>query len=171
MVDDLGQLVAQLRRAFAVGGGGHLRQQENPTLAAIDALRNRQMLAPDKPIVSTVRTAYAQASARRDALAAAVERSRGTARDAGPDAGAILRRVSEGELTAGQAFDVVMSLPSEEAKRYWTRLLAESASDPEDRDMLVKVHRDVDLVPAQSAARKAMKLIDAVSYGPQVELE
>lgn len=171
MVDDLGQLVAQLRRAFAVGGGEHLRRQETPVLSAIEALRNRQVLAPDNPTVAAVRTAYAEASVRRDALAAAVERNRGTARDPGLDAEALLRRVSEGELAAGQVFEVVMGLPNQEAKRYWTRLLAESASDPEDRDMLVRIHRDVDLVPAQSAARKAMKLIDAVSYGPQVELE
>lgn len=171
MVDDLGQLIAQLRRAFAVGGGGHLRQQEAPTLVSIEAMRNRQVLAPDFPTVTAVRVAYSEASARRDALAAAVERSRGTARDAGTDAEALLRRVSEGELAAGQAFDAVMGLPNQEAKRYWARLLAESASDPEDRSMLVRIHRDVDLVPAQSAARKAMKLIDAVSYGPQVELE
>lgn len=170
MVEDLGQLVAQLRRAFAVGGGGHLQQQV-PTLLAIEAVRNRQVLAPDNPIVASVRIAYVQASARRYGLAAAIERSRGSVRDAGQDAEAFLRRVSDGELAAGQAFEAVMRLPSQEARRYWIRLLAESASDPEDRDMLVRIHRDDDLVPAQSAARKAMKLIDAVSYGPQVELE
>ena len=171
MVDDLGQLVAQLRRAFAIGGGGHLRQQQAPTLEALEALRRTQVLAPDNPVVATVRRAYAQANARREAIAPAIERNRGTARDAGPEAEAVLRRVSEGELAVGQAFEAVMSLLNQEAKRYWTRLLAESASDPEDREMLVRIHRDDDLVPAQSAARKAMKLIDAVSYGPQVELE
>lgn len=72
---------------------------------------------------------------------------------------------------AGEAFEVIMALPTLESKRYWIRLLAEAASDPDDRDMLVRIHRDDDLVPAQSAARKAMKLIDAVSYGPQVELD
>ncbi|MDH1700546.1 hypothetical protein [Comamonas terrigena] len=171
MVDDLGQLVAQLHRAFDVGGGGNLRQQQAPTLEAIDALRRGQVLAPDNPIVTTLRGAYAEASARREALASAIERNRGTPRNAGPEAEAVLRRVSEGEWVAGQAFETVMGLPNQEAKRYWSRLLAESASDPEDREMLVRIHRDDNLVPAQSAARKAMKLIDAVSYGPQVELE
>lgn len=171
MIDDLGQLVAQLRRAFAVGGGGNLRQQQIPTLDAIDALRRRLVLAPDNPIVVTVRSAYAEASARREALAPAIERSHGTVRDAGPEAEAVLLRVAEGELAAGHAFEAVMGVPNQEAKRYWSRLLAESASDPEDREMLVRIHRDDDLVPAQSAARKAMKLIDAVSYGPPVELE
>jgi len=171
MVGDPGQLVAQLRRGFAVGGGGHLRQQQAPTLAAIEALRNREQLAPDTPLVVFVRDAFAEAEARRDGLAAAIERSRGTNRDAGAEAEAFLRRVSDGELIAGEAFDAVMALPNAEAKRYWIRLLAEAASDPDDRDMLVQIHRDDDLVPAQSAARKAMKLIDAVSYGPQVELD
>lgn len=171
MVDDLAQLVAHLRRAFAIGAGGHLRQQEAPTLEAIDALRRGQVLALDNRIVASVREAYAEASARRAAIAPAIDRNRGTVRDAGPEAEAVLRRVSDGELVAGQAFESVMGLANQDAKRYWMRLLAESASDPEDREMLVRIHRDGDLVPAQSAARKAMKLIDAVSYGPQVELE
>lgn len=171
MIDDLGQLVAQLRRAFAVGGGGNRRNQQTQTLDAIDALRRRQDLPLDNPIVADVRLAYAQASARREAIAPAIERSRGTAREAGREIETVLSRVAEGELVAGHAFGAVMGLESLEAKRYWSRLLAESASDPEDREMLVKIHRDDDLVPAQSAARKAMKLIDAVSYGPPVELD
>jgi len=171
MVDDLGQLIAQLRRAFAVGGGGHIRQQQAPTLEAVEALRRTQVLALDNPLVATVQRAFAEANARREAIAPAIERNRGTARDAGLEAEVMLRRVSEGELAAGQAFEAVLGIPNQEAKRYWTRFLAESASDPEDREMLVRIHRDDDLVPAQSAARKAMKLIDAVSYGPQVELD
>ena len=113
--------------------------------------------------MATVRRAYAEASARHEAFAPAIESNRGTARDAGPEDEVVLRRVSEGELAAGQAFEAVLGVPNQEAKRYWTRLLAESASDPEDREMLARIHRDDDLVPAQSAARKAMKLIDAVS--------
>lgn len=170
MVDDIGQLIAQLRRAFAVGGGEHLRQQEAPMLEAIEALRRAQVLDRGNEIVATVLQAYADAGSRREAMARAIERSRGTVRNAGPEAEVALRRVSEGELAVGQAFEAVMNIPNEEAKRYWTRLLAEAASDPEDREMLVRIHRDNNLVPAQSAARKAMKLIDAVSYGPQVEL-
>jgi len=171
MVQDLGQLLAQLRRAFAAGGGGHLRQQQAPTLAAIEALRSREQLAPDSPLLVFVREAFAEAETRRGGIAAAIERSRGTNRGAGAEAETFLRRVSEGELGAGESFEVVMALPALESKRYWIRLLAEAASDPDDRDMLVRIHRDEDLVPAQSAARKAMKLIDAVSYGPQVELD
>lgn len=171
MVDDLGQLVAQLRRAFAAARGGHIRQQQAPTLAALDAVRNRRLLQPPAPLAEFAKDAFAAAERSREALAAAVERSHGTNREAGPDAAATLRRVSEGELVAGKAFDVIMALENLEAKRYWTRQLAEASTDLEDRDMLVQTHRNGDLVSAQSAARKALKLIDAIAYGPQIELE
>ncbi len=171
LTDDLGQLVAQLRRAFAVARRAQLRQQEAATLAALDALRNRRPLEPPAPLAEFAKGAFAAAERGREALAAAVERSRGTNRQAEPDADAILRRVSEGEFIAAQAFDSVMASDSLEAKRYWTRLLAESSTDLEDRDMLVQIHRQGDLVPAQSAARKALKLIDVIAYGPQIDLE
>jgi len=142
-----------------------------PTLAAIEALRNREQLALATPMAVFVRETFAEAETRRESLAAAVERNRETHRDAGPELEGLLRRISVGELTAGEAFEAVLALPNAEAKRYWARLLSEAASNPEDRDMLVQIHRNDDLVPAQSAARRAMKLIDAVSYGPQVDLE
>lgn len=170
MVDDLPQLTAQLRRAFHLGGGGHLRQQEAPTLAALEVYRNRQQLPRDDAMAVFVREAFVAAERRRGALGAAIGRNRGTARAANPEAEAALQRVSDGELVSGDAYELVLALPSLEARRYWARLLAESASDPDDRAMLVKIHRNDELVPAQSAARKAMKLIDAVSYGPQVEM-
>lgn len=170
MVEDLGQLIAQLRRAFAVGGGGHLRQQQDPTLVAIDALRNREQLAPASPMATFLKDNFARSETCKGALATAIDRNRGTNREASPEAEAFLRRVSNGELTASDAFQAVLDLPGAESKRYWVRLLAEAASDPDDRAMLVQIHRNADLVPAQSAARKAMRLIDAVSYGPQVDL-
>lgn len=171
MVDDKGQLIAQLRRAFAATSRAHLRQQEAPTLEALEALRNGRPLEPTAHLAEFARDAFEAAERKKMALAAAIERCHGTNRVTGPDAEATLRRVSEGELVAGQAFDAVMALVDVDALRYWTRLIAESSTDLEDRDMLVQIHRNANLVPAQSAARKAMKLIDTITYGPQIELE
>lgn len=171
LTDDLGQIVAQLRRAFGVARRAQLREHEVPTLAALDALRNRRLLEPPAPLAEFSRRAFGAAERGREALAAAVQRNRGTNRDAGPELEAALRRVSDGEFIAAQAFDAVMASDSIEAKRYWTRLLAESSTDLEDRGMLVQIHRNAELVPAQSAARKALKLIDIIAYGPQIDLE
>jgi len=171
MVEDKGQLIAQLGRAFAAAHGAHLRRQENPTRTALEALRNRQPLQPPAPLADFSRAAFAQAESKKAALVGAIDRSRGTNREVGPEAEGILRRVSEGDLVPGQAFELIEALENIEAKRYWARLLAESSTDVEDRHMLVQIHRDNHLAPAQSAARKAMKLIDTISYGPQIELE
>lgn len=171
LVDDLGQLVGQLRRAFAVARRAQFRQQEAPTLEALEALRNRRQLMAPAPLAEFARTAYAAAEASKEALAAAIERNRGTNREAGPELEAILRRVSAGALSAGQGYEAVVVTNNLHARRYWARQLAEASTDPEDRGMLVQILLNADLTPAQTAARRALKLIDAIAYGPQIELE
>jgi hypothetical protein len=49
--------------------------------------------------------------------------------------------------------------------------LAEAATDLEDRNMLVEILRHANLAPARTAASKALKLVDAIAYGPKIELE
>lgn len=171
LTDDLGQLVSQLRRAFGVAQREPFRQRQSLTLEAFDALRQRQSITPPAELAVFARTAYAAAESSREALVAAVERSRDTVRASGGEVEAVLRRVAAGDANVGQAFAAITDVDSLEARRYWSRLLAEAASDPEDRGMLVEILRHEDLVPARTAARKALKLIDAIAYGPQVELE
>lgn len=171
VVDDLGQLIGQLRRAFMVSRRAQFRQQEVTVVGALEALRASRPLAPPAPLATFCKAAYAEAELSKQSLIAAIERSRGTGRDAGAEAEAVLRRVSEGELIAGQAYEAVAGIAPLEARRYWARLLAGSSTDPEDRGMLVQVLRHPDLTPAQTAARRALKLIDAIAYGPQIELE
>lgn len=170
LVDDLGQLIAQLRRAFAVAPV-HLRGQEPPTLEALEALRNRQLLAPQAPLAVFARQAYAAAETAKASLAGAIDRSRGTYRQVPPEAEVELRRVAQGEVPAAEAFNIVMALENLQARRYWSRLLALGSIDAEDRGMLVQTLRDAELDQAHTAARKALKLIDAIAYGPQYELE
>lgn len=170
LVQDLGQLIAQLRRAFAASQRQQLRQQEAPTFEALEALRKGKPLVPPAKLAVFAKEAYAAAEKSKESLAAAIERSRGTSKDAGRETEAILRRVAAGDLVPGQAYDAVAAINSQEAKRYWARLLAQAATDPEDRDMLVQVLRHPDLTAAHSSARRALKLIDAIAYGPQIEL-
>lgn len=171
LVDDLGQLIGQVRRAFDAAQRNPFRQRRAAALEAFEALRQRQLLAPPTELAVFVRTAYAKSERAREALIAAVERNRGTERGATAEAEAVLRRVAAGDVNAGQALTAIVASNSLEARRYWSRLLAEAATDPEDRNMLVEILRHADLAPARTAARKALKLVDAIAYGPQIELE
>ncbi|TCJ18405.1 hypothetical protein EZJ19_02545 [Parasulfuritortus cantonensis] len=170
-VDDLGQLIGQLRRAFAVSRRAQFRQQEAPTIEALEALRNARQLTAQSELAEFARTAYAAAGVSKEALAVAIERNQGTERESGPEAGVILRQVSVGAQNAGLAYEAIMAINNIRGKRYWARLLAEASTDPEDRGMLVQILRNPDLASAQTAARRALKLIDAIAYGPQIELE
>lgn len=79
--------------------------------------------------------------------------------------------MAAGDVNTDQALTAIIASNSLEARRYWSRLLAEAATDPENRNMLVEILRHANLAPASTAARKALKLVDAIAYGPQIELE
>ena len=169
--DNLGQLLAQLQRAFKVTRRANLLQQREPTLEALKALKNRKLLEPPALLAQFSSDAFGDAERVRGGLSAAIERSRGTVRAIPPDVEAVLHRVAEGEAIATEAFGPIMSAAAPEARKYWSRLLAESATDVEDRDMLVQIIRHEDLVAAHTPAKKALRLIDAITYGPQIDLE
>jgi len=171
MTDDLGQLVGQVRRAFQLAQRQSFRQREASTLAALEALRLRQPLAPPVELAVFARTEFGRAERIREGLVEAIERSRETERAASAELEAVLPSVAAGDLSPGHVFDVVTGMANLEARRYWARVLAEAATNPEDRGMLAQILRLEDFVPARTAARKAFKLIDAIAYGPQVELE
>lgn len=170
VVDDLGQLIGQLRRAFAIARRASFLEQEAPVMEALEAFRNRRRLE-NGPLADFVRQRYANAEQSKTLLSAAIERSRGSVREASADAADFLRRVSDGELTAGQAFESVRAIGIPAAQAYWARMLAESSTDPEDRGMLVEIIRAPDLAAASTAARRGLRLIDAISYGPDIAFE
>lgn len=57
------------------------------------------------------------------------------------------------------------------ARSYWARLIAEATTEPNDVLFLTKVALDTTLTGAHTAARKALRLIDATTFGPSMVLE
>jgi len=171
MTDDLGQLAGQVRRAFQLVQRDSFRQREALILAALDAQRLRRPLAPPVELAVFARREFARAERAREGLAKALERSRETERAASVELEVVLPGVAEGDISPGQVFNLVASMENLEARRYWARLLAEAATNLEDRGMLAQILRLEEFTPAKTAARKAFKLIDAIAYGPQIELE
>ncbi len=55
------------------------------------------------------------------------------------------------------------------SKQYWAKTLCEMASELEDTIGLLAVLKDADLYVAHTAARKALRVIDFVNYGPTTE--
>ncbi|MCE0777588.1 hypothetical protein [Pseudomonas sp. NMI542_15] len=170
LVDDIGQLVAQLRRAARASNQAAFTEKVNVTVEALQAKRREQRLNLGSEISTFAIERYRLAEEARDKIPAAIARSVDTEREASEAMVVALTRVQDGG-NPGQAFGSVLECEVAAARPYWARLLADASSDTDDRVMLIDIQRGEDLEGAKTAARKALRLTDIITYGPLIELE
>lgn len=171
LVDDIGRLVGQLWLAAEASPQESFRLKARAAIEALEAKRNERQLRPAAELASFTTDQLELADHARDELPAAIERARGTERDAGPAVEAALLRVCLREINPSEAFVAVLEISSPIARSYWAKRLAEASSEVEDRQMLIDILRSADLNAAKTAARKALRLADVMAYGPLIELE
>ncbi|SDO46321.1 hypothetical protein SAMN04489798_3014 [Pseudomonas arsenicoxydans] len=170
MVDDIGQLIGQLRRAVAVSRQDQFKERCNAAIRALEAKRQERTLAPATEIATFTVAQTAAAEAARENIPDSMDRNEGTIREASLEAAPPLAAVYAGEFTAGQAFPAVYASDNPDSKKYWTRQLLIAATDAGDRSMLITVLREPQFVNLKTDARKALRLVDILTYGPNIEL-
>jgi hypothetical protein len=74
-------------------------------------------------------------------------------------------------MGVGDAFHGIIQGLSPLVRTYWARQLAEAASEPDDKRFLIEVIRDPTLQAAHTSARKALRLVDVLAFGPHIELD
>lgn len=143
----------------------------NEVLDGIEAIRRE--IAPPPEWIREIRDGLARGEQTRAALIRRVEQNGSTCRQLPELLGAMVGAFSVGVLGASdiwQAFDEYGELIPEDdretALSYWYRLLAEAATDPNDRVFLAKIVADDRYAGAVTAARKSLRLIDANLHGP-----
>lgn len=172
MTEDLGQLASLLRKAFKFVSGKSIEARQREVLDGLAALRAGKSLAAGSPLVMEVEDALRRADTTREGLAAALVRSRGTERAVSLDVESHLLQVLTGEATVGEIFDLVLAgVPNTPGKMYWARTLAGAATDTQDRHFLAEILNNDAYAQARTAAKKAIRLIDAIDNGPQMDLE
>jgi hypothetical protein len=170
MVDDIGQLNGQLRRASAVSAQGQFKERCTAAIKALEAKRQERTLPPATEIANFTVSQSAAAETARDSIPDSMERNEGTVREASLAAMPPLAALYTGEFTAGQAFPAVYGSENPHSKKYWTRQLLIAATDTSDRSMLITTLRDPELANLKTDARKALRLVDILTYGPNIEL-
>lgn len=81
----------------------------------------------------------------------------------------LVASVARGETPVGEALDAVLSIElGLGAKRYWARMLCESASEAEDLPALSSILAAKDLDAAHTAAKKALRWTDYATHGPAI---
>jgi hypothetical protein len=99
-----------------------------------------------------------------------IERNRGQNRALPDRLVEEVNELAEGGETVG---NILTSLLEDgdaalKSKRYWSRVLAEIASDQDDLPSLIMILGTRDLYPAHTSARKALRRIDFRLFGPPV---
>ena len=172
LTNDLGQLKALMQTAFALGKGGDHIARQRELVDGLKAIEISLGLSAGSILSIGMRQLLDASTKARERLAAAMQRNRGTLK-AFPEGGEwLLKDASADSTLVGKAIELMLKSPPEAAAtRYWARMLCESASDSLDRHPLVSILRQPTLTAAHTAARKALRLIDAMDNGPSMQLE
>ena len=89
------------------------------------------------------------------------------------DAQIDLQKVVDEEIPVGEMLIKLAedrySFTNEASRRYWARVLCESSTEVEDASGLVAILKHPELAVAHTAARKAIRIIDFINYGPKIE--
>lgn len=169
MTEDLGQLTSLLKKAFKLANGKSVESRKAEVLEGISALMKGKSLPRESSLVTEVRTALKQVDLRREGLATAASRSKGTVRAIADEGDVLLQRIASGSNAVGDVFEAILShVSATEGRSYWARTLAEAASDTEDRHSLAAILASDEFQGASTAAKKALRLIDAIDNGPQM---
>ncbi|WAC62079.1 hypothetical protein OVA13_11770 [Pseudoxanthomonas sp. SL93] len=176
-VRDLGQLRAQLLRAADAGSRPALSQKlTSEVVAGIDAIERQRQLAPNDPLVAECRERNEAAIAKASRLQEAVERGLGTSREISAFAREAVTDFAIGFGSASEAWAAIEQDAASQSgntaglRTYWARMLAEATADPNDVTFLTNIVLDAALSGAHTAARQALRLIDAMRNGPSMEL-
>lgn len=165
---DLGQLAALLRSAVEVGGS-RLARKAKECLYGIDAAREDDTIAKDDDQFEDLIEDLRRTEEVKSGLNENHERHRGTSKGLPDELADRLQDVIEGS-SAGSLIQALMTdSVSRDCKRYWVRVLCESALDIDDLPSLVEVLSSDDASIAHTAARKAMRRIDFRIHGPSLE--
>ncbi|WP_018130349.1 hypothetical protein [Effusibacillus pohliae] len=166
--DDLNQLRAYVERAARISTKT-VRNRKVEFLKGLQAIQAGTHLQSE--FVEIIRDA-AEAEEKRENLKMVVERNQGDPRQLPECAQMTVTRISDGDesltplLVAISKGEIELN---EVAKKYWTRILSEAATDEEDLPGLLTVLQNEELSQAHTAVRKAFRRIDFLSNGPVVD--
>lgn len=171
--EDLGQLSSLLKRVSKYATSYLLRRIPD-ILTGIQAIIDHKPMTGIKAASFTnILNHYEGSLQKREELAEALKRSIDTNRVLPDDIRDMVGLAARGDLAVGV---VLLKLTqectdsiSENAMKYWSRMLCEAATEEEDLPGILTVLRSPDLSAAHTAAKKAMMSLDFLYNGPPIE--
>ncbi len=165
MTNDLGQLRSLLRQASTVRGASKIAKNLSEVRRGIEILQQKRT---STSFFEKLQQEIHKPAKSRESLTAKLRRHTGTVKALGPLSETLEVALLKNESLGGimTAIAVNSSSLGLNARRFWARVLAEATSEVGDIEGLVGVLRCEELSIAHSAAKKALRYIDMVTFGP-----
>lgn len=168
--DNLDQLKARLKKCQELSRAIANRFPE--FLEGVEALSKKQSLEANSKLRSEMVKASECASQKYFGLPELAARQRGSDRDPGLEFEKLIGEYVEGNNALGSLLLKLLkgdfNLP-QASVLYWVTKLSEAMDSEHDKESLLKVLRTADLSSRHTYARKAMRLIDFLDFGPGIE--
>jgi hypothetical protein len=164
---DLGQLAALLRSAVEIGGSRLARNAEE-CLYGIDAVREGNAIAKADDHFEDLIEDLRRTEVVKSGLNENHERHEGTSKGLPYELADRLEDVIQGSPPGPLIQALMTDSVSRDCKRYWVRVLCESALDIDDLPSLVEILSSDEASIAHTAARKAIRRIDFRIHGPSL---
>lgn len=169
---DWGQMESYISRAIKVGGK-NLQTGYKEFKPWFDSLKSEKPLSKREKRVLELLSEYDESSSKRKMLFKLNEKYKGKDKELCAEASSDLQKVVKEELPVGEMLlkfaESKYSFKNDASKKYWCRILCEVATELEDSLGLLAVLESPELTVAHTAARKALRIIDFINYGPTVE--
>ncbi|QAT49548.1 hypothetical protein EQM14_07010 [Caproiciproducens sp. NJN-50] len=169
---DWGQMEAYINRAVKYGGQS-LRTGFKEFKPWFDALRKGKALPKTEEHVIKLLSEYEETSNKRKALTKLSEKNEKKDKALCENAKSDLAQVYGEEKSIGEILiklaENKYAFNNDGSRSYWARVLCEAASEMEDSQGLLAILKSQELSVAHSAARKALRMIDFINFGPKIE--
>ena len=167
----MGQMEAYINKAAKFGGKA-LQTGLKEFKPSFEALRNEKTLSKKETWVSELLDAYDKAATKKESLATLVEKHQGKEKELCAEAQADLLQVSAEDQPVGKVLvrlaENKYSFNNDASRRYWARTLCEAATEVEDASGLLSILKTPELSSAHTSARKALRVIDFINFGPAI---
>ncbi|WP_146172751.1 hypothetical protein [Geobacter sp. DSM 2909] len=164
--NDLGQLLAQLRRAKRLGSRfieGRITECEH----GVEAIRDGRQLERNDQFFESIISEIIEVDHQREQLLPSYERNRDHLRGLPDRYSNMLQGIADGDPVGTLLVELFNDAGiAIECLRYWSRMLSSCAMDSDDLPALVTMLAREDIAAEHTFARKAIRRIDFRLHGP-----
>ncbi|WP_312644122.1 hypothetical protein [Hydrogenoanaerobacterium sp.] len=172
MTSDLDQLKSYISRAAKIGGGA-IHNGVLEFTEGFKAIKDNKFLSKSSGFAQKLIEQYEKSGEKRKNLIKLYSKNRNNDKYLCEDAKTDLYQICDEDKPVGEMLvklaERTYKLSSGKSYSYWARVICEAAVELEDAQGLLAILKSTELSVAHTAAKKALRVIDFINFGPKIE--